>query len=270
MSDLAPLFLYEAVLSLYPADTDGEPLRESPVWWGTVANSVRLGLEYDELLMASSGDRYQTAHHVDERHSIEVERSWVLRRAAPADFVPARHQRYVLELVWSVQGVWYRRTYYGVTGRNVGWDSVRALHFGNRQSYRAENFAEADSGAEVTVPLAPEEQAIGFFREAPMVVGEYLLGQYRWGRPVQLETAQVVALAPQGVANALTLEVDGVLQSATLTIPAGPANTEVSATADLTGLVVRTGQVVRWKITSGPQPENAAWVAALSMQVQPM
>ena len=293
-----PLLLYEAVLSLYPPAADGTPLRDRPLWWGAVANGLNLSSEFEEARMAGLGDRYQTAHHVDEAHTVDVDRTWLLPKfSAPGqdrDFTPGRNTHYVMELVWAApEGVWYRRTYFDVTGRAASWASQgAALHFSQRQSYRATHY-EQDSDyvqppvhgsgvpptlppvlppGSVTTPLLPDEQAVGFFREAPMVTGEYLLGHYRWGQTVQLNGVTLVALAPQVTPQVVALEIDGSTtgQPRTLTIPTGMANTPVTVTADLGGLTVGAGQTVRWKITSGPAPEDAAWQAALSMQVQPL
>ncbi len=297
MSDLAPLFLYEAVLCLYTADPSGEPTGD-PLWWGAVANAMRIQMEYEEVLMASSGDPYQTAHHVDERHTIEIERTWLLPKNADpnagfiTDFRPRRNQKYVLEAIFQSGGVWYRRTFRNVTARSASWDSVGALQFGARQSWRAESFEDygeytpppiyippgggASGGGTsqptppVYTPLTPDVQEVGFFREAPFVVGEYLLGHYRWGRDVRLKSARLIGYAPQGSPAIVTLELGGSLQSSNLTLTPGTANTETSASIADLGLTVPSGTPVRWKITSGPTPPDAAWCAALAMEVQPL
>jgi hypothetical protein len=303
--NLAPLFLYEAMLSLYPADADDLPMTDFPVWQGAVANGLRLGLEYEAIRMAGNGDRFQREHHVDESHTLEIERSWLLRKtpdpltagslpppthahsvSVEGDFIPERNRRYVLVMVWkSSDGLWHQRTYNGVTSRAVAWESVRALHFSNRQSWRAESFSQLTEFENppvfpgggggpggttpvpvIITPLLPDEQSVGFFRENPLVVGEYLMGHYRWPRDVTLVSAKEIAFAPQVTANVLTLEVGGVLQTPTLTLPLGTANTEVTATVTL-NRTVPAGQSVRWKITDGPDPENAAWVCAVGMEV---
>jgi hypothetical protein len=299
MSDSLPFFLYEAVLSLYPLGTDGTPLTSQPVWTSAVANNLRLALEYDEVRMMSSGDLYQTTHHVDEGHTIDIEQTWLLPKApflaagqsqsqsqsvAVRDFVPQRNTQYALEVVWFSAGFWYRRTYIGVTGRSAGWDSVRALQFGTKQAYRAQYYKEeggyipqpVGSSGQVPqsvytpLPVTPagtsEQQCIGFFRENAMVVGEYMLGNYRWPVDVDLVSAMVVAFAPQNAPVVLTLEIGGVLTDQTVTIPVGTTNTEVSATVAL-NYTVTAGQSVRWQITSGPDPEDSAYVAALAIQV---
>jgi hypothetical protein len=41
----------------------------------------------------------------------------------------------------------------------------------------------------------------------------------------------------------------------------GNPNTEVSGEVDLLGYVVPAGKMVRWKVLSGPVPQDAAWPA---------
>jgi hypothetical protein len=323
MSDFVPFFLQEAVLSLYPMDAQGLPMTDYPVWLGAVANALRMGMDYEELLQASSGDRYQTAHHLDERHSVEIERTWLLRKpvlaggggdfgdtsglsptASALDGIPPRNQRFALEIVWWSEGYWYRRWYWGVTARSAAWDSLRTLHFGARQSWRAERFTEeggyipqpiyippppigsggsggpggtggsggSTSGGTVpppvTTPLPDQEQCVGFFHEAPLLTGAYLLGRYRWPTAVRLTGAQVVALAPQSSPVVLALEVGGVLTGETLTIPVGDANNEVTAQCPINRTVPALTDV-RWKVVSAPDVMASAWVAALGMQADP-
>lgn len=293
VSDQLPFLLHEAVLTLYALGSDG-PAGE-PIWFGAVANGLKLGLEYEVMRMMSSGARFATAHHVDEEHSIEIERTWILRKpdlhdasVTRKDFVPERNARYALVIVWSAEGGWYQRTYLGVTGKAVGWDSKGPLQFGSRQAWQAERYEETADwspprvftpsgvapGPEgavppfVFTPLPPDEQSVGFFRENAMVVGEHLLGHYRWARNVKLGTVKAIAFAPQTTAQVLQLELNGVLQAGkTVTLPVGTANTEVSGTADLGGMLVTAGTGVRWKIVGGPSPESAAWVGAVAMQV---
>ncbi len=283
-SQWLPFFLHEAVLSLYPLDAEGKTLA-APVWCGAVANGLRLGLEYDELVQAGSGDRYATAHHLDERHTLEIERTWVLRKSAllasgfnGLDAVPGRNQRYALELVWRSGGYWYRRWYWGVTARTAGWDSVRTLQFGQRQSWRAERFTEdggyvapaTGGGPPVTTPLPdPQEQSVGFFHEAPLLAGAYLLGHYRWPVATRMTAARVVALAPQTSPVVLGLELDGVATGDTLTIPVATANAEVSAEASLAVAVPALAEV-RWKVVSAPGVVDSAWGVALGAQVVPV
>lgn len=266
MSSYQPWFLHEGVLSLYPAGADGETVTGPAVFCGAVANQLNLALELDPIRIAASGARYARVHHVDEHHRIEVERTWVVRNGE-TDFRPGRNQQYVLEIVWATSRYWYRRTYYGVTGKAVSLDSKGVLHFLSKQSWEAQRYAEAGGGSTpvyTPVPSTTNDFPVGFFRENVLIVGEYLLGRYRWGRAVRLKRAEVTAFAGQGTATVLELEVNGALTGSTVTLPAGTANTEVTGTADL-AVTVEAGAAVRWKVTSGPAPEAAPWVCALMM-----
>lgn len=270
--DNIPFFLSEAVITLYPAAADGSSLTGSAVWSGALANQLRVRSALDELKIMGSGESFATAHHIDEEHVVEIERSWILRRASLADFFPARNQQYVLEVVWSDSGVWYKRTFFGVTGRVVEHGSLGTNQFRVNQTFRAQRFAETNgtTGSPIYTPTPQPDQQAGFFREDPFLNGTYLLGNYRWAQSVALNSVLVIGSAGQGAATVLTLEVGGVLTAVTVTIPAGAANTPVQVSAGLGGYLVPAGQSVRWQITSGPAlPENAMWMTALSMDVTP-
>jgi len=292
MSDYEPFCLYEAVLTLYPAAADGRAITGAAVWWGAVANGLRLGFELEAVTLMGSGERYGTSRHVDEQHVIEVDRTWIVRTSA-GDFRPGRNQQYVLEIVWTamgkrapgqpagnpagvggfpVGGQWYRRTYYGVTGRTANWDSRGVLELAARQSWRAQRYDEAvgNSAGAIYTPLPPatgDEQPVGFFRENAFIVGEYLLGVYRWPAATLVTVARLVAFPSQGTATTITLEVNGSLTPVTLTLPSGPANVEAAVEAPFS-YGIPPGATVRWKITAGPGPEDAAWVAAVMMGVR--
>jgi len=271
--DNIPFFLHEAVLTLYPAAADGSSLTDVAVWSGALATQLKLRSTLEAMKIMGSGEAFATEHHIDEEHLIEIERTWILRKvpAAPAirDFMPARNQQYVLEIVWQADGVWYKRAYLGVTGRSVALTSRGTNQFVVEQAFRAQRFQETDgtTGPPIYTPTPQPEQSIGFFREDPFVNGEYLLGTYRWATNVVLNSAMVIGSAGQGAPTVLTLELGGVLTDKTITIAAGTANVEVTATTGLGGIVATAGQSVRWRITSGPAPENAMWLAALTMQV---
>ena len=118
--------------------------------------------------------------------------------------------------------------------------------------------------------LSPQEQSLSFIREAPFIVGEYLLGWPRWSVAMRAKSATVVAFAG-AEATVLELEINGALTGLILPVPAGVANTEVMGSVDLTNLVVPAGQGVRWKIVSGPtDPGLAAWHATVTLQIQPI
>lgn len=305
-TNLAPLVLNEAVLSLWRANPDGTVLTSQPVFLGAPANRLAITERLGEQLLAASGDRYQTAHHVDEEHGIEVARTFVLKRigGGAAGAIPSvvrleRNQTYVLDVVWAAQAIgrrldWYRRVYYGVTWRSHDLTSNGAHEFDHPQVFRAQYYltnvgSDLRGFAPTTHPPTPpviytptpgaagEVVPVGFFRDTPLVVGEYLLGFYRWETAVQVLGAEVISGMPNGAPCVLGLEIDGVVSLAQLTIPydsgyAGgfPLEHEVSASATYGGVIVPAGASVRWKVLSGPEPENAAGLCAVMMQVQPV
>jgi hypothetical protein len=63
------------------------------------------------------------------------------------------------------------------------------------------------------------------------------------------------------------LELDGVLTGRRLTLPSGVPNTYVSATANLFDLALPAGTEARWKIVSGPDPEDAHYQIGLVMEI---
>lgn len=271
--DYIPLFLREAVLTLYPTDAQGNALVTAPVWAGTCANSLKLGLAFVETLSFSSGDRYQTAHHEDEQHVIEVERVWVLRRSSPGELpAPRRGETYVLEIVWNDrrERVWYKRLYYGVTGRSADLTSDGPRRHDHPQVYRAQRFTA--SGGESTpsvftpVETLGDEQVVAFFAEDPALTDAYLLGHYRWAVEKRITAARWAGWAPQAE-TVLGLEVNGVLTGDEITIPAGTANTEASGQVTL-DVAVSAGMEVRWQVVSAPGIEEAAWHLAVVMTLR--
>lgn len=277
--DCIPFFLHEAIVSLYPAAADGSSLTGLAIWSGALANKMSVRSALEELKVMGSGAAYATANHIDEEHIIDIARSWILRRSALADFFPVRNQQYVMEVVWMEENVdavlgqaWYKRTFYGVTGRAINHDSLGTNQFVVNQTFRAQHFVEINgtTGAAVYTPTPQFGQSVGFFREEPFVNGTYLLGNYRWPQNMALGTVAFEGLSGQGAATVLTLEVAGTLTSQTVTIPAGLPNVPVIVSVSLNGYIVPADSSVRWKITSGPSlPENAMWLAALSLQATP-
>lgn len=262
-------FLHEAVLTLYPAAADGETITGEAVFTGGLANRLRARMEYESMKVQGTGKAYGRTYHIDEEHVLEIDRTWFVRRSDAADFKPTRNQQYVLEMVWQAGGYWYKRTYYGVTGQTVTWDSQDVNQFLTTQVFRAQYF-EMDGGPgepDVFTPITLDaEHNIVFFREAALVPGEYLMGHYRWPVAVRLGQASVEGRASQGSDTVLRLEVNGVLTSFELTLPAAAYGTVVTDTVDLGNLVVPSGQTVRWKILSGPGVENAADSVSITMR----
>jgi hypothetical protein len=271
MSDRLPFFLHEALISLYFAGSDGNPLGNA-IWSGAYANGLRFNHALEEVTLKGSGDLYGTTHHVDEENIISIERTWIVQKTDLVDFMPARNQQYVLQIVWQQGKYVLQRTFYGVTGRSLDQVSRGTNQLITEQIFRAQNFIDLQGtpGNPIVVPVPVTNlQTVGYFRESPLMqFTEYLLGQYSWTGPVTLQNATVIAWAPQVAPVVLTLEVNGVLTGLTLTIPVGAANVEVTAATNLGNLVVPANQLVRWLCTSAPAFANSAWSTAVMMQVQ--
>lgn len=108
---------------------------------------------------------------------------------------------------------------------------------------------------------------VTFVKTEILIVGEYFLGSQQWAQATELLSATVRAKAPSS-ATVVELEVNGELTGTQLEIPAGTANEEVSATATL-DVTVPAGQIVRWKVVSGPAQEGGmAWQAEILMEAK--
>lgn len=288
-ADRVPLFLREAVVTLYPATAGGQIAAGSGVWWSGPARDLVLEGRLTGVLSAASGDAYYTEHQVTEEHHIEIGSVWVTRRADQRDFQLARGNNYVLQIVWQAPGppgnLLKVRTYFGVTAQ--AWrlgtagtnEAVQRLVL--RAQYAAESGPAAVPGAggagTVQVPALPlgyggaagTEEAVGYFHEAPYFPGTYFLGVYAWPVAVYLEQATAAGLASQGTGVTLGLEVNGSLTGDVINLPSGAAGATVTGTANLNLRPVPANTPVRWKVTAGPADgESAGWQGYLGMNVR--
>jgi len=264
--------LHEATVSLYPSDPTGAAIIAEPVWIGACIEQMQIGFDFEEVLMAGTGDEYKTAYHVDERHGIDIARVWVLPLPAMEDYQPRPNQRFVFEIVWNDEqkNRWHKRTYYGVTARNWTLNSNGIMEYGAGQSFRAQYYTQR-SGTGIYSPIvaASAEQNVPFFHDGPIALGDYFQGHYLWADEVALESVKVISYAPQTSPCTLTLEVNGVLTSTTIQIPVGTLNQEVSASIS-PGITIPANSQVRWKCTSAPASiTDAAWIASTIMRIRP-
>lgn len=267
--NLGAFFLREAVISLWRADVAGNPILTQPVWCGDVANGLRLTEDWEETRSFSSGDAYKTAHHEDEEHRIEIERTWRVRVQSPGGASgPQRGERYVMEILWfdARARLWHKRTYYGVTGLSAGLDSDGPRQHNQRQVFRAQRYTQT-GGSELYTPLPQaEKQLVGFFCEQPLIPGEYLLGHYRWNRSFRA-TRLLYACWPPSSDTILGLEVGGLPTGVQITIPSGTANQDTVGEMPV-DVVLPAGAMVRWKVISGPEIGEAAWHLALVVEME--
>ena len=269
--DYIPFLLHEAVLQLYPADANGEPVLASVIWWA-LTNNLSQEDKFPGPVIAASGALYATQHVLTVNTELTLDRSWILRAASLAEFRPQPAQAYVLEAVWYADGHWYRRMFYGCTPQTMKWNSRGTLSFIHGDTWRAERWA--DSGGvghpSVYTPITPAPAGVsvpvGWFRESPCVPGEYLLGYYRWASAVTITGLHVAGLASSAGATVFALEIGGVVSATTITLPAGTDGAAVSADATVS-VSVGSGVPVRWVIQSGPDVTVAAYNIALMADV---
>ena len=76
-------------------------------------------------------------------------------------------------------------------------DPAHSAGFLTNQVLRAKYFTDTTAGTVAAPAASAAYQPLGFFREEPLIAGEYLLGFYNWSGPVTLATASVIAWAPQ-------------------------------------------------------------------------
>lgn len=276
MNDREAFFLAEAQFTLYPTDADGNVIGAS-LWFGGFLNKLRATMDFEEVKLRASGDAWATAHQVDQEHVLSFDQTWIVFTPTMSDWQPEMNQPYLLQILWVSGGVWYRRSYYGVTWRTLTMESTETNQFLEQQVVRAQ-YLVTDSGTlsatgggaipAVAVPVADAgtPQWLSFFREDALIVDEYLLGFYTWASDMTLLNATVYANAPLGSPMVLGLEVNGVQTGQTLTIPVGAANTTVEASVPLSG-TIPAGQLVRWQVLSGPDPADAADGCAVGMSV---
>lgn len=106
-----------------------------------------------------------------------------------------------------------------------------------------------------------------FTRETSLMQGGYLLGQYFWDVAMTVLDAQLNCIAPQ-TTTVLTLEVNGALTAATLTIAAAAEGTAVAVSGSV-NIVIPAGQRARWKVTTGSTiGTDAATECGLVMRVE--
>src|SRR5258707_11982464 len=92
---------------------------------------------------------------------------------------------------------------------------------------------------------------------------KYLLGQYSFSHPVQLNKALLTCRPPSSGILALVLEVDGVETLVVFNVVAS-AQAEVTESRDLS-LVVPANATLRWKTYFDGAPENAASNASIAV-----
>ncbi len=108
--------LIESVLTLYPANADGTPDLDSPVWSGVPAQNLRVADRWIKVETRPTGAAYPKKHPLLPQFEISIERVWALYLDNLEGIIPDENT-YVLDIVWTDEdsGNWHRETFYGVT-----------------------------------------------------------------------------------------------------------------------------------------------------------
>lgn len=119
------------------------------------------------------------------------------------------------------------------------------------------------------VAFPSDELSLAFTEPDPLVVGDYLLGQYVWNqRSVTLLSVNAAYLPSTGEDVVLGLEIAGVQSGFTLTLPQGDPDTAATVSSTAINIALSPGQLVRWQVLSGPIPELTAWQVTLNVQAK--
>jgi hypothetical protein len=118
------LHLGEAKLTLYPANVDGSPQLDAPLWSGADAEGLKVRERWINVGTRPTGAPKPRNHPLTPVYEIAIDRVWALPLAELTGFHPD-HEEYVLDVVWVEEETlqWHRRTFYGVTITERAFDS---------------------------------------------------------------------------------------------------------------------------------------------------
>lgn len=258
--------LARATLSLYPADSQGNPIRSQNVWVGARQEGLRIPREIAELEDTPTGSVYDEYVQGGESSELSIERVWCQPKKELYEYDFTRG-KFVMEIFDRdpVSGVWVRWTAYGCQARRYEKRSLGILYLLSDQVWRVQRWKfqsgrTGSTGEEVPVTSTAPEQALLFTHDDALVGGDYFIACYQFSTAVTVGFVKAIGQAA-AEPNVLTLEIDGVLSAYTLTLPSGSG--EVSDSDTLT-LEVDPDQTLRWKVTSGAGAEKVG----ITMMIQ--
>jgi hypothetical protein len=284
-----PFTLSRATMTLYKADAAGNPILEQAVWIGARTEGLEVDGEIAMVESTPSGAAYLEREQLGEAHQIRLDRIWAVNPAGAGDgrdFVLARG-KYVMVVYWEHgrSGQYQNRTYYWVTAEQVSLRSNGQTFFGQRQVFGARYYIDGNGvipkgQGSGTIPVTPangDSTGTSLGNETPCLfthlgvakAGDYFLGTYQFSdRAVQVSWVKAIGKASQTTNTVLGLEKNGVMTGLTLTLVAGTAGSEASASAT-PALNLLAGDVLRWKVVSGPAPvEEMAYSISINMNVK--
>jgi hypothetical protein len=147
------LNLIEATVTLYPANADGTPQLAAPIWCGAAAENLHGTEKWLQKETMPSGARYPVKHLLVPQYEISIGRLWVILETEYLDWLTL-YSNYVLDIVWVEEETqeWHRKTFYGVTINERGWDAKDVENgLMENQSFAAQYYVP-DGGAAWTTP----------------------------------------------------------------------------------------------------------------------
>lgn len=106
-------------MAIYLADPDTGKAAGDAIWFGVCAENITLEEQFEEERVERHGRPYASRHHIDEKHSISIEKWHVVREEDGELLEPhlERFQQYVLVMTWFSEKLryWIKRIYFGVT-----------------------------------------------------------------------------------------------------------------------------------------------------------
>ena len=159
------LNLLEATVALYPANTDGTPQLDAPLFIGAPAENLHGFERWLKKETAPTGAKYPREHPLVPQYEVTIGRIWALPEDSVLDW-QADHAQYVLDVLWVEEETqaWHRKTFYGVTVNEHGWDAKDVENgLVENQSFKAQYMVPAggtlagdgSGGASINPPPLP-------------------------------------------------------------------------------------------------------------------
>src|SRR5690242_3117768 len=121
--------LNKAELSLFHSNAQGDAADGDALFIGACAAGLKIGYRFDEVETRPSGVPYPNTHHVNESHSIEIERIWIVNGE---EFQMERNRNYILKIKWvdpDDGSKYFQRSYYGVKNQSADMGSQDVQEF---------------------------------------------------------------------------------------------------------------------------------------------
>ena len=135
------LHLATAVITLYDAPPSGVAPSGVGIWHGSCPAGMKLTYAYDEVKSFPTGAPYGIVHHVNETHSIEIQKVAIVDDDVDGEFLPERDNFYAMKIDWvRNDGKGLRRTYYGLKAKSLDMSSRGVEEYEQNQAWSAQYF----------------------------------------------------------------------------------------------------------------------------------